>query len=101
MPILLMISTIILGMGLPSAVCYLLMATLVIFRCSASLAWSFGGAFVHFLFWDDVRPRLWRCRYTAAAIARSGIMATGLAAFSLFFGGICATVCFVFRPELR
>ena len=100
--ILLMISTIILGMGLPSAVCYLLMATLVgpvlgelgVVPLAAHLFIFYFGMM------SMVTPPVALAAYTAAAIARSGIMATGLAAFRFSLVGFALPFAFVLRPEL-
>ncbi|MFQ5640350.1 MAG: TRAP transporter permease [bacterium] len=100
--LLLMISTIILGMGLPSAVCYLLMATLVgpvlsdlgIVPLAAHLFIFYFGMM------SMVSPPVALAAYTAAAIAGSGIMQTGLAAFRFALVGFALPFAFVLRPEL-
>jgi TRAP-type uncharacterized transport system fused permease subunit len=99
---LLMISTIILGMGLPSAVCYLLMATLVgpvlgelgIVPLAAHLFIFYFGMM------SMVTPPVALAAYTAAAIANAGIMQTGVAAFRFALVGFTLPYAFVLHPEL-
>jgi TRAP transporter 4TM/12TM fusion protein len=98
----LMISTIILGMGLPSSVCYLLVATLVgpvlgdlgIVPLAAHLFIFYFGMM------SMVTPPVALAAYTAAAIAGAGIMQTGLAAFRFALVGFALPYAFVLRPEL-
>jgi len=100
--ILLMISTIILGMGLPSAVCYLLMATLIgpvlgdlgIVPLAAHLFIFYFGMM------SMVTPPVALAAYTAGAIAGAGIMKTGLAAFRFALVGFALPYAFVMQPEL-
>lgn len=100
--ILLMISTIILGMGLPSAVCYLLMATLVgpvlsdlgIVPLAAHLFIFYFGMM------SMVTPPVALAAYTAAAIAKAGIMQTGVTAFRFALVGFALPYAFVLHPEL-
>lgn len=99
---LLMISTIILGMGLPSAVSYLLMATLI-----GPVLGDFGlvplaaHLFIfYFAMMSMVTPPVALAAYTAAAIAGAGIMQTGLAAFRFAVVGFALPFAFVLRPEL-
>ncbi|MCE2440879.1 MAG: TRAP transporter fused permease subunit [Candidatus Latescibacteria bacterium] len=100
--ILLMISTIILGMGLPSAVCYLLMATLV-----GPVLGELGVAplaahmfIFYFGMMSMVTPPVALAAYTAAAIARADIMRTGAAAFRFALVGFTLPYAFVMHPEL-
>ncbi|MDJ0836831.1 MAG: TRAP transporter fused permease subunit [Acidobacteriota bacterium] len=98
----LMVSTIILGMGLPSAVCYLLMATLVgpalgdmgVVVLAAHLFIFYFGMM------SMVTPPVALAAYTAATIADSDIMATGVAAFRFALIGFALPYAFVLRPEL-
>ena len=100
--ILLMISTIILGMGLPSAVCYLLMATLVgpvlsdlgIVPLAAHLFIFYFGMM------SMVTPPVALAAYTAAAIAKASIMQTGVTAFRFALVGFALPYAFVLHPEL-
>ena len=99
---LIMISSIILGMGLPSAVCYLLMATLIgpvlgdlgVVPLAAHLFIFYFGML------SMVTPPVALAGYTAASIAGSGIMATSFAAFRFALVGFTLPYMFVFEPEL-
>ena len=100
--ILLMISTIILGMGLPSAVCYLLTATLVgpllsdlgVVPLAAHLFIFYYGMM------SMVTPPVALAAYTAAAIAKAGVMETGFAAFRFALAGFALPFAFIMKPEL-
>ncbi len=98
----LMISTIILGMGLPSSVCYLLMAILVgpiLLRLGVvPLAAHFF--IFYFGMMSMVTPPVALAAYAAAAIAGSGIMATAFAAFRFALVGFALPYTFVLRPAL-
>ena len=100
--ILLMISTIILGMGLPSAVCYLLMATLIgPMLGNMGLVPLATHLFIfYFGMMSMVTPPVALAAYTAAAIAGAGIMQTGFAAFRFALIGFALPYAFVLRPEL-
>lgn len=100
--ILLMISTIILGMGLPSAVCYLLMATLIgPMLGNMGLVPLAAHLFIfYFGMMSMVTPPVALAAYTAAAIADAGIMQTGFAAFRFSLIGFALPFAFVLRPEL-
>ena len=98
----LMISTIILGMGLPSSVCYLLMAILV---GPVLLGLGVVPLAAHFFIFyfgmmSMVTPPVALAAYAAAAIAGSGIMATGFAAFRFALVGFALPYAFVLRPAL-
>lgn len=100
--LLLMVSTIILGMGLPSAVCYLLMATLVGPVLSDLGIAPLGAHFFIFYFgmMSMVTPPIALAAYTAAAIANAGIMQTGVTAFRFALVGFALPYAFVLHPEL-
>jgi TRAP transporter 4TM/12TM fusion protein len=100
--VLIMISSIILGMGLPSAVCYLLMATLIGSALSDLGVLPLAAHLFIFYFglMSMVTPPVALAAYTAASIARSGIMKTGLAAFRFALVGFALPYVFVYRPEL-
>ena len=100
--VLLMVSTIILGMGLPSAVCYLLMATLVGTVLGDLGIVPLAAHFFIFYFgmMSMVTPPVALAAYTAAAISKSGIMKTGLAAFKFALVGFALPYAFVLHPEL-
>lgn len=100
--ILLMVSTIVLGMGLPSAVCYLLMAILV------------GGVLTKldtpplaahlFIFYfgmmSMVTPPVALAAYAGAAIAKADVIKSAFAAFRFSLVGFALPFAFVLRPEL-
>lgn len=100
--ILIMVSAIILGMGLPSAICYLLMATLIgpvlgnlgVIPLAAHLFIFYFGMM------SMVTPPVALAAYTTASIAGAGIMRSGLAAFRFSLVGFVLPYMFVFRPEL-
>jgi TRAP-type uncharacterized transport system fused permease subunit len=99
---LIMVSSIILGMGLPSAVCYLLMATLIgpvlgdlgVVPLAAHLFIFYFGML------SMVTPPVALAGYTAASIAGAGIMQTSFAAFRFALVGFTLPYMFVFEPEL-
>jgi len=99
---LLMVSTIILGMGLPSAVCYLLMATLVgPILGDLGLVPIAAHLFIfYFGMMSMVTPPVALAAYTAAAIARAGVMRSALAAFRFSLVGFALPYAFVLHPQL-
>ena len=100
--ILLMVSTIVLGMGLPSSVCYLLMATLVgSVLTDLGLVPLAAHLFIfYFGMMSMVTPPVALAAYTAGAIANANIMRTGVAAFRFALVGFALPYAFVLRPEL-
>ena len=98
----LMISTIILGMGLPSSVCYLLMAILVgpVLLNLGVVPLAAHFFIFYFGMMSMVTPPVALAAYAAAAIAGSGIMATGFAAFRFALVGFALPYAFVLRPAL-
>ncbi len=100
--LLLMVSTIVLGMGLPSAVCYLLMAILV------------GGVLTKldtpplaahlFIFYfgmmSMVTPPVALAAYAGAAIAKADVIKSAFASFRFALVGFALPFAFVLRPEL-
>ncbi len=100
--ILIMVSSIILGMGLPSAVCYLLMATLIgpvlgqlgVVPLAAHLFIFYFGMM------SMVTPPVALAAYAAASIAGASIMKTALAAFRFALVGFTLPYMFVLRPQL-
>jgi TRAP transporter 4TM/12TM fusion protein len=99
---LIMVSSIVLGMGLPSAVCYLLMATLIGSVLSDLGVVPLGAHLFIFYFgmMSMVTPPVALAAYTAASIAGAGIMRTGLAAFRFALVGFTLPYMFVLRPAL-
>ncbi len=98
----LMISTIILGMGLPSSVCYLLMAILVgpVLLDLGVVPLAAHFFIFYFGMMSMVTPPVALAAYAAAAIAGSGVMATGFAAFRFALVGFALPYAFVLRPAL-
>ena len=100
--VLIMISSIILGMGLPSAVCYLLLATLIgpvlgnlgVVPLAAHLFIFYFGMM------SMVTPPVALAGYAAASIAGTNIMQTSVAAFRFALVGFTLPFIFVYRPEL-
>lgn len=98
----LMVSSIVLGMGLPSAVCYLLLATLVgpvlgdlgVVPLAAHLFIFYFGMM------SMVTPPVALAAYTAASISGSGILRTSFAAFRFALVGFTLPFLFVLRPQL-
>ena len=97
-----MACSIVLGMGVPSVVCYLLMATLM-----GSLLGELGViplAAHLFIFYfgmmSMVTPPVALAAYASASIAKANIMRTGLAAFRFSLVGFTLPFMFVYRPAL-
>ena len=97
-----MICSIVLGMGVPSVVCYLLMATLM-----GSLLEQLGVqplAAHLFIFYfgmmSMVTPPVALAAYASASIAKAKIMKTALASFRFALVGFTLPFMFVYRPEL-
>ncbi len=98
----LMVSSLVLGMGLPSAVCYLLLATLVgpalgqlgVVPLAAHLFIFYFGLM------SMVTPPVALAAYAASSIAGSDFWRTSLAAFRFALVGFALPYMFVFRPEL-
>ena len=99
---LLMVSTIILGMGLPSAVCYLLMATFVgTLLSDLGLVPLAAHLFIfYFGMMSMVTPPVALAAYTAAAIAKADVMASCFAAFRFSLVGFVLPYAFVLDPSL-
>jgi len=100
--VVIMFSSLVLGMGLPSAVTYLLLATLIgpvlgelgVVPLAAHLFIFYFGMMAM------VTPPVALAAYAAASIAGSDIMKTGVAAFRIALAGFTLPFIFVFRPEL-
>ena len=99
---LIMASSLVLGMGLPSAVVYLLLATLIgpvlgnlgVVPLAAHLFIFYFGMM------SMVTPPVALAAYVAASIAGADIMKTGWHAFRFALVGFTLPYIFVFRPEL-
>jgi TRAP-type uncharacterized transport system fused permease subunit len=98
----LMVSSLILGMGLPSAVCYLLLATMV-----GSVLSKLGVAALAahlFIFYfglmSMVTPPVALAAYAASSIAGSNFLRSSLAAFRFSLVGFILPFLFIYRPAL-
>ena len=100
--VLIMVSSIILGMGLPSAVCYLLMATLIgpvlgnlgVIPLAAHLFIFYFGMM------SMVTPPVALAAYAASSIAGTSIMPTAVASFKFALVGFTLPYMFIYRPAL-
>ena len=95
--------SILLGMGLPSAVSYLLLATIIgpVFA-DPSLGVPLLAAHLFIFYFGMmamVTPR-WPWRYATASIAGAGVMQTSWAAFRFALVGFTLPFMFVYRPAL-
>ncbi len=97
-----MVCSLILGMGVPSVVCYLLMATLM-----GSLLQELGVPLLAahlFIFYfgmmSMVTPPVALAGYASASIAEAPIMQTSFAAFRFSLVGFTLPFMFIYRPHL-
>ena len=99
---LLMVSTIILGMGLPSAVCYLLVALTVGSVLTALETPPLAAHLFIFYFgmMSMVTPPVALAAYAAAAIAKGDVMKSAFSAFRFALVGFALPFAFVLKPEL-
>jgi TRAP transporter 4TM/12TM fusion protein len=97
-----MVSSIVLGMGLPSAVCYLLLATLIGPVLGHLGVVPLAAHFFIFYFgmMSMVTPPVALAAYTAASIAGTGALGASWSAFRYALVGFTLPYMFVFRPEL-
>ena len=97
-----MVVSILLGMGLPSAVCYLLMATLMgsVLRDLGVIPLAAHLFIFYFGMMSMVTPPVALAAYASASIAQAPIMATSFAAFRFSLVGFLLPFIFVYRPEL-
>ena len=100
--LLLMVSTIILGMGLPSAVCYLLMAILVgsVLDTLDTPPLAAHLFIFYFGMMSMVTPPVALAAYAAAAISKGDVMRTAFSAFRFALVGFALPFAFVLKPEL-
>jgi TRAP transporter 4TM/12TM fusion protein len=100
--VIIMISSIVLGMGLPSTVCYLLLATLVGPVLGQLGVLPLAGHFFIFYFgmMSMVTPPVALAGYAAASIAGTPVMRTSMAAFRFALVGFTLPFIFVYRPQL-
>lgn len=97
-----MVSSIVLGMGLPSAVCYLLMATLIgpVLSQLGVVPLAAHLFIFYFGMMSMVTPPVALAAYAAGSIAGASILRTGMAAFRFALVGFALPFTFVLRPEL-
>lgn len=97
-----MACSILLGMGLPSAVCYLLMATLIgpVLNKLGVPALAAHLFIFYFGMMSMVTPPVALAAYASASIAGSPIMQTGFAAFRFALVGFTLPFMFIYRPQL-
>ncbi|MEX2581601.1 MAG: TRAP transporter fused permease subunit [Verrucomicrobiales bacterium] len=97
-----MFSSIILGMGLPSVVCYLLLATLIGDVLGDLGVVPLAGHMFIFYFGmlSMVTPPVALAAFAASSIAGAPMMRTAMAAFRFSLVGFFLPFMFVFRPEL-
>jgi TRAP transporter 4TM/12TM fusion protein len=100
--LLIMVSSIVLGMGLPSAVCYLLLATLIgpVLGNLGVVPLAAHMFIFYFGMMSMVTPPVALAGYAAASIAGTNIMQTSFAAFRFALVGFTLPFMFVYRPEL-
>ena len=100
--LLLMVSTIILGMGLPSAVCYLLVALTVNSVLTTLETPPLAAHLFIFYFgmMSMVTPPVALAAYAGAAIAKADVIKSAFAAFRFAMVGFALPFAFVLRPEL-
>jgi TRAP-type uncharacterized transport system fused permease subunit len=96
------VSSLVLGMGLPSAVVYLLLATLVgpVLDQLGVVPLAAHMFIFYFGMMAMVTPPVALAAYAAASIAGSDIMKTSWAAFRFALVGFTLPFMFVYRPEL-
>jgi len=100
--VMLMFSTIILGMGLPSAVCYLLMANLIGAVLSSLGTPPLAAHLFIFYFgmMSMVTPPVALAAYAAAAISGGNVLKTAFQAFRFSLVGFALPFAFVLKPSL-
>lgn len=100
--LLIMFTSIVLGMGLPSVVCYLLLATLIgDVLGNLGVVPLAGHMFIfYFGMFSMVTPPVALAAFAASSVAGSPVMATSMAAFRFSLVGFFLPFMFVFRPEL-
>jgi len=97
-----MVSSIILGMGLPSAVCYLLMATLIgpVLTKLGVVPLAAHLFIFYFGMMSMVTPPVALAAYAASSIAGSSFLKTSWSAFRFALVGFVLPYIFVLRPAL-
>ena len=97
-----MVSTIILGMGLPSAVCYLLVALTVgsVLKNLETPELAAHLFIFYFGMMSMVTPPVALAAYAGAAIAKAHVIKAAFTAFRFAVVGFALPFAFVLRPEL-
>lgn len=97
-----MLCSIVLGMGVPSVVCYLLMATLMgtLLRELGVIPLGAHLFIFYFGMMSMVTPPVALAAYASASIAKAKIMETAFAAFRFALVGFTLPYMFVYRPSL-
>ncbi len=97
-----MFCSIVLGMGVPSVVCYLLLATLMgpVLTQLGTDALAAHMFIFYFGLMSMVTPPVALAAYASASIADAKIMPTAFASFRFALVGFTLPYMFVFRPEL-
>ncbi|MCH2372958.1 MAG: TRAP transporter fused permease subunit [Planctomycetes bacterium] len=97
-----MVVSIILGMGVPSVVCYLLMATMMGSLLTQLQVPELAAHLFIFYFgmMSMVTPPVALAAYASASIAKAKIMSTAFAAFRFSLVGFTLPFMFIYRPEL-
>ena len=100
--VLIMLSSLVLGMGLPSAVCYLLMATLIgpVLSDLGVVPLAAHLFIFYFGMMSMVTPPVALAGYAASSIAGSKLIETSTSAFRFALVGFTLPYMFIFRPEL-
>jgi TRAP transporter 4TM/12TM fusion protein len=100
--LLIMVSSIVLGMGLPSAVCYLLLATLIspILGRLGVVPLAAHLFIFYFGLMSMVTPPVALAAYAASSIAGSRFLETSVAAFRFALVGFALPFMFIYRPQL-
>lgn len=94
--------SLVLGMGVPSVVCYLLMATLMggLLRELGVIPLAAHLFIFYFGMMSMVTPPVALAAFASASIAGANIMRTGFSAFMFSLVGFTLPFMFVYRPEL-
>lgn len=101
-----MISSLVLGMGVPSVVCYLLIATLMgplLVQLGAELSVTPLAAHLFIFYFgmmSMVTPPVALAAYAAGSIANADVMRTAITAFRFSLAGFTLPFMFIYRPAL-
>jgi TRAP transporter 4TM/12TM fusion protein len=100
--VIIMFTSIILGMGLPSAVCYLLIVSMLgpILTTLGVVPLAAHFFIFYFGMMSMVTPPVALAAYAAASIAGTDVMKTGVTAFGVALAGFTLPYMFVLKPEL-